>query len=366
MIHSNDSTVCVDLGQRAYPIHIGVGVAARLAADLNTGNKVFIVSDEIVWSLHGAQMSALLPHAHTLNIGQGEGEKTQTTLFTILNWLLDNKASRSDTLVAFGGGIVGDITGFAASVLKRGMDFVQVPTTVLAQVDSSVGGKTAINTPHGKNLIGAFYQPQAVYIDLDFLKTLPPRQISAGLAEVVKYGVISDPALFAYVETNADAITSLDASVMGHIIKRSCEIKADIVADDEKERGGRAMLNFGHTFGHALEVLNGYNPNLLHGEAVAIGMGLAARYAARLGLCDGRMTTRLDTVFDGVSLPKMATEIFNPMPTAAAVLDAMTQDKKATNSNLPLILANGFGQGFIHKHTDIDDLSQFLESEFNA
>ena len=275
-------SVSVNLDVRSYDILAGPGALAELGGRLSLMLKrprVFVLSDETVARLHIQRLEAALKTSgiETLvrTIAPGEQSKSLSQLNDTLTWLFEHGADRSDILIAFGGGVIGDLAGFAASVMKRGMGFVQVPTTLLAQVDSSVGGKTAINSPHGKNLIGAFYQPRLVIADSELLATLPEREIRAGYAEVIKYGLINDPDFFDWLEVHGSDVLALKPDAIAEAVARSCQAKADIVAQDEREGGVRALLNLGHTFGHALEAANKYGPELLHGEAVGCGMAMA-------------------------------------------------------------------------------------------
>src|SRR6185437_549158 len=280
------TTLEVELADRAYPIHIGEGLLAKSGELLGvkTGQRFVIVTNAIIAAHHVAPLKASLrergAHVDVVLLLDGEAHKNQKTLDDLLTRMLEARVERSTTLVALGGGVIGDIAGFAAAIYQRGIPFVQIPTTLLAQVDSSVGGKTGINHPLGKNMIGAFWQPRAVLIDVDCLATLPDREFRAGLAEVIKYGAIRDGAFFAWLEGAIGALVARDGEALVHAIERSCTIKAAVVAADEREAGERAILNFGHTFGHAIEAVAGYG-NWLHGEAVAAGMVCAARLSAR-------------------------------------------------------------------------------------
>lgn len=363
-------TVRVDLGARSYDILIGDGLIARAGALVQpyTGqSRAFVISDETVWRLHGDLLRSGLAGAGIETIENilpaGESTKNWAQLGEVLDWLLASGAGRDDVLVAFGGGVIGDLTGLAASLLKRGMRFVQVPTTLLAQVDSSVGGKTAVNTGHGKNLVGAFYQPQLVIADTGVLTTLPERECRAGYAEIIKYGLINDRAFIDWLGENGTDVLALAPEAIGEAIAVSCRAKAGIVAQDEREGGVRALLNLGHTFGHALEAANGYGADLLHGEAVGAGMVLALHYSARLGLMSQKdadfaagliaqsgLETRLSALPGG------------PYP-AEALVEAMRQDKKVRAGQVPLILARGLGESFIYPNADLQDVQAFLQEE---
>jgi len=337
-------TLTVDLGERSYPIHIGEGalrglgafVAARLKA-----RRCLLVSDTRVAPLYGGTATASLRAAgftvthHT--IPEGEPSKSIDQFMAIQDGLVAMAADRSTPVVALGGGVVGDLAGFAASCYMRGVPFVQVPTTLLAQVDSSVGGKTAINHPEAKNTIGCFYQPQLVIADTATLATLEPRQLLAGFAEVVKYGVIWDPELFAQLERDLDAILALEPEALAPVIHRCCAIKAEVVSRDEREGGLRAILNFGHTLGHAVEALAGYG-EVLHGEAVAMGMVAAARLGESLGVSEVGTAERIETLLSRAGLPTA----FPALP-AARLLETLTHDKKAVAGIPRFVLARRIG-----------------------
>lgn len=332
-------TITVALGERSYPIHIGPNLLG--AADLYPQAKqVLIVTNEIVAPLYLRKVEQALAgrHVETLVLPDGERYKTLATFTSVIDRLIDARFHRDACLVALGGGVVGDLTGYAAASFQRGIDFVQIPTTLLAQVDSSVGGKTAVNHPRAKNMIGAFHQPVTVLADTDSLRTLPPRELSAGLAEVIKYGVIVDAAFFAWLEEHMGALRALDSAALAYAIRRSCEIKAQIVAEDEHERTGRrALLNLGHTFGHALEAIGEYE-RWLHGEAVAIGIALAARTSAALGWIDSNDCERIEHLLEQAGLPTRAAGI-----EATDVLEHMRGDKKADSKGLKLVLVRKLG-----------------------
>jgi shikimate kinase/3-dehydroquinate synthase len=363
-------TVHVSLGGRAYRIVIGPGLmrdAGSEIALLTKGGACAIVTDENVARLHLPALEASLDAAAVRHsrvvVPAGEGSKSIATYAEVSEALIARNLERSDLVVALGGGVVGDLAGFAAATLKRGTRFVQVPTTLLAQVDSSVGGKTGINSKHGKNLIGAFHQPSLVLADTSTLETLPQRDLRAGYAEVVKYGVIGDASFFARLESGwRDVLGGKNALV--DAIATSCAAKAAIVSRDELERGERALLNFGHTFGHALEQLTAYDgTRLVHGEAVAIGMVLAMRLSARLGLCPPDDRLRLEAHLGAVGLPTKVSEIADFYAGAEAVLRAMYQDKKVERGALTFILAHRIGDCFVAKNVDADEISAFLREE---
>jgi 3-dehydroquinate synthase len=355
------SRVDVALGERSYPIHIEAGLLGRagamLAPEAGKG-RLFVISDEIVWALQGGRLEI---EAEPILLPPGEGSKSWAGLEALVDRLLALGVERSDRLVAFGGGVIGDLTGFAASILKRGCGFVQIPTTLLAQVDSSVGGKTGINTKAGKNLVGAFNQPEKVLIDPDCLDTLPPRQLRAGYAEVVKYGLLGDPGFFAWCERNGAKLIAGDAKARAHAIKVSVAAKAAIVAADERETGDkRALLNLGHTFAHALEAETGFSDLLLHGEAVALGIALAFRFSAERGICTSDDAVRVANHFESIGL---ATTL-GPIPASGEALVAhMRHDKKASGGRLPFILARGIGDAFVDRKVDLADVAAFLDRQ---
>jgi 3-dehydroquinate synthase len=352
-------TVDVSLGPRSYPIHIGPGLLGRDELYGTAAQQVLIVTNEIVAPLYLATLEHSLAgrNVQTLVLPDGERHKTLPTFAAIMDRLVDAGFHRDACLFALGGGVIGDVTGFAAASFQRGVDFVQVPTTLLAQVDSSVGGKTAVNHPRAKNMIGAFYQPIAVLADTQTLTTLPPRELAAGLAEVVKYGLILDRALFDWLEANVSRLTVLDPAALTHAIKRSCEIKAAIVAEDEREQGRRALLNLGHTFGHALEALGNYQ-RWLHGEAVAIGIMLAAATSAALGSLDAADCERIGALLRAAGLPTRA-----PGVDADALLAAMRLDKKADRGGLKLVLLDAIGAARVARAPDSAVLRRVLHAE---
>jgi 3-dehydroquinate synthase len=344
--------VNVELGDRAYPIHIGTGLIGQteLFAPHIAGGSVAIVTNTTVEPLYGdALRRALAPlgkKVTTVVLPDGEAYKNWETLNLIFDALLTERADRKTTLIALGGGVIGDMTGFAAASYMRGVPFIQVPTTLLAQVDSSVGGKTGINHPLGKNMIGAFYQPQAVIADIGALQTLPPRELAAGIAEVIKTGAIADREFFEWIEGNITALNACNAEALAHAVKRSCEIKASVVAADEREGGLRAILNFGHTFGHAIEAGLGYG-EWLHGEAVGCGMVMAADLSVRLGRLDEASRKRLVRLIEVAKLPVKA-----PALGAERYIDLMKVDKKAEAGEIKFILLEHFGQTQITGATD--------------
>jgi len=356
------STQHVALGERSYAIHVGAGLlrdAGSLLAPLLPQPRVVIVSNPVVaahWlpPLH-ASLSAAGIACESILVPDGEVHKSWATLHDLLTRLLEVRAERSTTLVALGGGVVGDLTGFAAAIYQRGMPFVQVPTTLLAQVDSSVGGKTGVNHPLGKNMIGAFHQPRAVLIDTDCLSTLPDRELAAGFAEVIKTAVIRDVPFFEWLETNVSRIRARDADALVHAVTESCRIKAQIVAADEREAGERALLNFGHTFGHAIETGVGYG-EWLHGEAVAAGMVLAAKLSQLLGMTAGADVERLRIVLQHAGLPVGA-----PRLGAERYLALMGRDKKVVAGSIRFVLLRGIGDAFVTADVPEAPLRMVLE-----
>ncbi|WP_445192676.1 3-dehydroquinate synthase [Sphingomonas sp. Tas61C01] len=362
-------TVTVELGDRRYPILIDAGILGRAGehiAPLARGRRVTIVTDENV-RVHLPTLQASLASAgvdsEAIVLAPGEKTKSWAVLEGLCDRLLDLGVERGDHVVALGGGVIGDLVGFACAILKRGCGFVQIPTSLLAQVDSSVGGKTAINTAAGKNLIGAFYQPSLVLIDPDLLDTLPPRELRAGYAEVVKYGLIDDAGFFAWCEAHGADLLAGDPAARVHAIAHAVSAKARIVAADEHETSGvRALLNLGHTFGHALEAEAGFSSRLLHGEAVAAGCALAFRYSAANGLCPAADADRVAAHWRAAGLPDglAAASIDAPSP---RLIDHMRHDKKMAAGTLPFLLARGIGETFLDKTVALADVEAFLDAE---
>ncbi|WP_127902881.1 3-dehydroquinate synthase [Solirhodobacter olei] len=345
--------VRVELGERAYDVRIGEGLAARAGAEiapLLKRKRVAVVTDETVAGLHLATLKAGLAaagiEAVSLALPAGEATKGWPEFSRTVDWLLEQKVERRDVVVAFGGGVIGDLAGFAAAVLRRGVRFVQIPTTLLAQVDSSVGGKTGINSKHGKNLIGAFHQPSLVLADIDMLGTLAPRDFLAGYGEVVKYGLLGDAGFFDWLEREGPKLAS-EAALARAAVRRSVEMKAEIVARDETEEGDRALLNLGHTFGHALEAATGYSHRLLHGEGVAIGCALAFELSQRLGLCSQEAPSRVRAHLRAMGMKVELGDIPGDLPDAEGLLRLMGQDKKVVDGQLRFILARGIGEAFV-------------------
>ncbi|HCR9751515.1 TPA: 3-dehydroquinate synthase [Citrobacter koseri] len=337
--------ITVTLGERSYPITIAAGLFNEPASflPLKSGDQVMLVTNETLAPLYLDKIRSVLEQAgvnvDSVILPDGEKYKSLTVLDTVFTALLQKPHGRDTTLVALGGGVIGDLTGFAAASYQRGVRFIQVPTTLLSQVDSSVGGKTAVNHPLGKNMIGAFYQPASVVVDIDCLKTLPARELASGLAEVIKYGIILDGEFFTWLEDNLDALLRLEGSAMAYCIRRCCELKAEVVAADERETGLRALLNLGHTFGHAIEAEMGYG-NWLHGEAVAAGMVMAARTSERLGQFSAADTQRIITLLQRAGLP-----VHGPREMSAqAYLPHMLRDKKVLAGEMRLVLPLAIGK----------------------
>ncbi|WP_291008397.1 3-dehydroquinate synthase [Hydrogenophaga sp.] len=348
--------VDIDLADRSYPILIGTGLldANTSYAGLPRAATALIVTNTTVAPLYAQRLQAALAgryeRVHTVELPDGESFKTWETLNRIFDELLSHACDRKTVLFALGGGVVGDMTGFAASSYMRGVPFVQVPTTLLAQVDSSVGGKTAINHPLGKNMIGAFYQPLRVICDLDTLKTLPARELSAGLAEVIKYGPIADMAFFEWIESHLDELLMQESHAMAYAVRRSCEIKAWVVGQDERESGLRAILNFGHTFGHAIEAGLGYG-QWLHGEAVGCGLVMAARLSEALGLVDAAFVERLTSLVRRAGLPVVA-PVLDAADNSNRYLSLMRVDKKAEAGEIKFVLIDGPGLATVRSAPD--------------
>jgi len=361
----------VSLGTRSYDILIASGLLAHagtLISQLRADVKCSIVTDENVAKHHLAPLQKALSMANVPNkaiiLPPGEATKSFTPLSTLVETLLSHEIERGDLVIALGGGVIGDLAGFAASILRRGVDFVQIPTSLLAQVDSSVGGKTGINSKHGKNLIGAFHQPILVLCDLDVLSTLEPRQFRAGYAEVVKYGLIQDPAFFQWLQSHCDEIYALDKQSLTHAIHTSCSMKADIVGRDEKEHGVRALLNLGHTFGHAFESLTGYGEKLLHGEAISIGMVLAFEFANKLELCPPSETEQVKAHFQAANLPTLIQDIPGAQEfTTQSLMKKMRQDKKVERGDMVFILPHEIGNAMVTRQIPEATLHDFLQDK---
>ena len=351
----------VSLAERSYQIKIESGLLSQSSLPVDFGNRaILIVSDSNVAPLYVEKLKALIQSndCPVWIMPAGEQEKTLNRFSELIHFLAENKLTRDSCILALGGGVVGDLAGFAAACYMRGIDFIQIPTTLLAMVDSSVGGKTAVDLPTGKNLVGAFFQPIAVWIDPHVLASLPEREYKAGLAEVVKYGAIMDADFFAWLENNAHALLDKRADIVEQAIAKSCQYKVDIVTRDEHEQGDRALLNFGHTFGHAIEVLLDYSA-LVHGEAVSIGMLLAARYSAKMGLASNEDTARLENLLGNFGLP---TQLPKGLDTEH-ISNKMRIDKKATAGEIRLILWHGIGKAFIEKKISSQILQAFLNDQ---
>ena len=348
----------VNLEDNSYPIFIGEGASLSLEnfEGYIAGKDIAIVTNEVVAPLYLNEISDLFSNMNVIEyiLPDGEQEKKLKTVHKIIDRLMEAGFGRDSTLIALGGGVVGDITGFTASIFMRGINFIQIPTTLLAQVDASVGGKTAVNHKSGKNLIGSFYQPQCVICDSIFLATLEATEISAGLAEIIKYGLIFDSEFFQWLQKNMQQILSNDRAAVDYVIQRSCAIKAEIVAQDEKEQSVRALLNFGHTFGHAIEKLTGYG-NWTHGDAVAVGMVLAARLSENMSLITPEDVQNIEEILTAANLP-----ISLPNIDPAELLAAMQSDKKVKDRNIQLVLLKNIGEAFLTADYSQEDLVNIL------
>lgn len=364
-------TITVTVRSGSYPVHIGAGllqdIKTCLPFDLSE-RSVFVLTDETVSNPYGvavyeAVKSCLPRSAQMLAIPPGEQSKSLDMLQRVLAWMLDHDVDRGSVMFTVGGGVVGDLGGFAASIVMRGIPFIQVPTTLLAQVDSSVGGKTGINMPQGKNLVGAFHQPAAVICDPDVLTTVPRREFLGGYAEIVKYGLINDPDFFAWLEKNGQKVCERDPALLKEAIATSCRKKAEIVENDETERNDiRALLNLGHTFGHALEAAADYDGRLLHGEAVAIGMVLALQLSHKLGYCEEKDVSRLVTHLADMGLPTAIHMIFPPLDKAPAdIMKFIGHDKKAEEGMPVFVLAKGVGRAYIDRDVIKQDVAEIIE-----
>mgnify|MGYP001167232921 CR=1 FL=1 len=360
-------TVSVGLGARSYDIRIGDGLLARAGAEiapLLRRPRVAIITDETVAAVHLPALESALGQegiaASALRLPPGEASKGWAQLQRSVEWLLEERIERGDLVLALGGGVVGDLAGFAAAIVRRGVRFAQIPTTLLAQVDSSVGGKTGINTLQGKNLVGAFHQPSLVLADIGVLDTLPRREFLSGHGEVLKYGLLGDAEFFAWLEASGPALLAGDRSARLHAVTRSVAMKAAIVARDETEEGERALLNLGHTFCHALERATGYSDRLLHGEGVAVGCALALDLSHALGLCGADAASRLRAHLRAMGMPACLGDIPGPLPDADALLRFMDQDKKVVAGRLRFILARGIGAAFIAEDVPRESVAALL------
>ncbi|MAH84133.1 MAG: 3-dehydroquinate synthase [Rhodospirillaceae bacterium TMED8] len=366
---NQSKTLRVDLGERSYDIVIGKNLINRAGKYLRphlSEPRVLTITDENVaahW-LEPYKASLVAENICGSEMVLPPGEKTKSfgQLKRVIEWVLQTGVDRKTVLVALGGGVIGDLVGFAAAIALRGIPLIQIPTTLLAQVDSSVGGKTAIDTPQGKNLVGAFYQPRLVLADLTTLDTLPLRQILAGYAEVIKYGLINNPDFFEWCETNGSDLINGDLGLRAHAVEKSCFIKAQVVARDEREAGLRALLNLGHTFGHAFEVEVGFGKKLLHGEAVAMGTIAAFEFSQRLGLCSGQDVVRIREHFRAVGLPIDISSVVTKKWTTDKLIHHMGKDKKVEANVLTFILARGIGSAFVSKNVKIQDLRIHLDN----
>jgi len=366
---TNHSTLTVGLDDRAYDITVGSGLIGRIdeiAGTQLSGRHVVIVADAQVAPHHLAPLAAACARAgrrvDSLTVASGEASKSMVVLTGLLEDILALGVDRDVVLVALGGGVIGDLVGFGAASLLRGVDFIQVPTTLLAQVDSSVGGKTGVNAAAGKNLIGAFHQPRAVVIDIDTLQTLPERELRAGYAEVVKYGLLGDAAFFEWLEAHGGDVLRRDAAALRHAIITSCTAKARIVEADEREAGRRALLNLGHTFAHAFESVCGYDGRLLHGEAVAVGMVLAYRLAGEMGLCPGQDGGRAAAHIAASGLSTRLAEIPAAAAATPTLIDIMRRDKKVRNGRMRFVLPRAIGDSFVCDEVPEKMLTQVLEA----
>jgi 3-dehydroquinate synthase len=356
------TTLTVELGARSYPIYVSAGCTKTPSLFTNIKSQhVVIVTNETIAPLYLEQLRTTLNQAidsqiSDLILPDGEQFKDLKHFTIIQSALLEAHAARDTTLIALGGGVIGDITGFAAACYQRGIDFIQVPTTLLSQVDSSVGGKTAVNHPLGKNMIGAFYQPKAVFIDTETLATLPPREFAAGMAEVIKYGIIYDAELFAWLEANITALQALEPATLSHVISHCCAIKAEIVAQDEREKGLRALLNLGHTFGHAIEAEMGYG-NWLHGEAVAAGTIIASQIAQVKGWLAESEVKRIIALHAAFGLPVTGPANMN----CTTYMKHMAHDKKVLSGKIRFIIPTGIGQAIVTDEVTNEEIQQVLE-----
>lgn len=357
----------VALGDHAYDIVIGSGLLAQACSwvpEAFRKSKIFILTDENAGKFHANALKKAFPDAHVLTMKPGEQAKSYEGLEQVLDWLLDGKADRNSLLMALGGGVIGDLGGLAAALALRGIPYVQIPTTLLAQVDSSVGGKTAIDTRQGKNLVGAFYQPRVVIADLDTLETLPERERKAGYAEIVKYAFIRDRAFFTWLQEHGTRVLACDRTALTHAVKVSCAHKAQIVAEDEKEQKDlRALLNFGHTFGHAFEKLLGYDGRLLHGEAVALGMVQAFDLSVRLGLCPEEDCRIAASHMKDMGLTASISEVPALLEfSIGQIIEAMQNDKKAEAGQLAFIVCDGIGKSHVQKEVSMEVVRDVLKS----
>jgi 3-dehydroquinate synthase len=362
----------VALGERSYDILVGTTVlaeAGKLMRPLLKSDRVIVITDSNVAERHLARLQRALDDAgmkhDSLVMPPGDGSKSLDSLGRLIGELLDRKIERSTTLIALGGGVIGDLAGFAAAVTLRGLDFVQIPTSLLAQVDSSVGGKTGINAAQGKNLIGAFHQPRLVLADTSVLTTLPRREMLAGYAEVVKYGLIRDPGFFHWLEAHGADLIEGNRAALEHAVVESCRAKAEVVAADERESGLRALLNLGHTFGHALEAETGYGDELLHGEGVAVGMVMAFDLSVQRGHCPPEHADRVRRHLAAVGLPTGFADMAPRHWDVERLIDHMSRDKKVSGGRITYVLVRGIGEAYLHAAVDLDDVRALLTSALN-
>ncbi len=357
----------IDLQNHSYDIFIGDGLlfrTAELLPDQVMGRSVFIITDSNV-EPYAKNIETIMHdnrarQVHMIVLEPGEGTKSFENTQRVTEWMLENDLNRNSYVFAVGGGVIGDLAGFCASIAMRGVSYIQIPTSLLAQVDSSVGGKTGINTSQGKNLIGSFYQPFSVIADLDVLKTLPKRELLAGYAEIVKYGLIKDQPFFEWLEANGEAVCNLDIQALAYAVETCCRAKAAIVEADEKEHGVRALLNLGHTFGHALETAAGYDGSLLHGEGVAIGIILAYELSAAMGLCPQGDIERVENHFLAVGLPTRVHQIENFRADIESLMATMRRDKKARSGKMVFILSNAIGDAFVSHDVEEETVREVL------
>ncbi|MCR2834073.1 3-dehydroquinate synthase [Parerythrobacter lacustris] len=367
------AVIPVELAGRSYEVRIGHGLFDRIAdeaRDFVRKGRVTVVADANARAAHGGRIEVSFTAAGKaidwFDVAPGEGSKSWESLQKLVDWLLERGIERGDHVFALGGGVVGDLTGFACSIVKRGCGFVQLPTTLLSQVDSSIGGKTAINTAAGKNLVGAFHQPALVLADLATLDTLPDREMRAGYAEVIKYGILGDRSFFDWLAANGAAVVSREPGPLEHAVATSVAAKARIVAEDERETSGtRALLNLGHTFGHALEAETGFSDRLLHGEGVALGMVLAARYSARRRLISDGDAARVSAAIDAAGLPSEISALGLDC-NGRRLADHMLHDKKMDAGTLPFILLRGIGEAFLARDVELADVAAFLDEQLQS
>lgn len=361
-------TIAMELGDRSYEIQIGNGLLQTAGERMRPylkQKRVIIITDQNVANIYLPVVKNSIIEANLsceeIVLPVGEQTKDFKFLQSLVGQILDLRVERNTTLLALGGGVIGDLVGFAAAILLRGIDYIQIPTTLLAQIDSSIGGKTGINTPHGKNLIGAFYQPKLVLIDIDSLDTLPKRQVLAGYAEVVKYGLINDAKFFEWLEEHGIELCHGNTDLRREAVFISCQAKSNIVSTDEREEGNRALLNLGHTFGHALESETAFSDILLHGEAVAIGVGLAFDLSARLGFCHNDDVDRIRRHYESVGLPSYPNDVSGVKWDVKSILGHMHNDKKVEDGNIRLVMVRGIGKAFVKRGVETEDIRNTLE-----